>query len=217
MADMTLWGVVSSRALRVHWALIELGLPYTHVPVQSRTGETETAEYGRLNPRRKIPTFQDGDLVMTESPAIVTYLAETYGTPERGLIPAGGHARAKYHEWMSFISMELDATSLYVLRRHEGLPQLYGDSPVSNKVCREYFDRLIKASAEDIADGRPFLLGEAFSGPDICMTTVIDWADRYECPLPDAWIAYRERVRTRPSYAAAQAANALPEGVAKGA
>ena len=88
MGERVLWGSVSSRVLRVHWALIELGLPYRSVPIQSRSGETDTPEYGRLNPRRKIPTFQDGGLVLTESPAIVTYLAETYGTaPERSLIP----------------------------------------------------------------------------------------------------------------------------------
>lgn len=210
MGQMTLWGSSSSRVLRVHWALIELGLEYKSMPVGSRTGETETAEYGDLNPRRKIPTFQDGDLVLTESAAIVTYLAETYGTPERSLIPTVQPARAKYFEWLSFVSMELDATSLYVLRRHEGLQHIYGDAPAANKVAREYFDKMIKASVRDIADGRRFLLGEQFTGADICMTTIVDWAERYECPLPAEWLAYRERVRERPSYAAAMAANQPP-------
>ena len=210
MGAMTLWGAVSSRAWRVHWALIELGLEYEWVPVQSRSGETETPEYGRLNPRRKIPTFQDGDLVLTESPSIVTYLAETYSSPACQLIPLEQPARAKYFEWVSFVSMELDATSLYVLRRHEGLQHIYGDAPAANKAAREYFDKMIKASAEDLADGRRFLTGEAFTGADICMTTCLDWAERYECPLPDAWLEYRERVRERPAYAASIEANALP-------
>ena len=42
------------------------------------------------------------------------------------------------------------------------------------------------------------------------MTTCLDWAERYECPLPDAWLEYRERVRARPAYAASIEANALP-------
>lgn len=207
MGAMVLWGAVSSRVLRVHWALIELGLPYRSVPIQSRSGETETPEYRALNPRRKIPTFQDGDLVLTESAAIVTYLAEIYGTPERSLIPAEQPARAKYFEWLSFVAMELDATALYVLRRHEGLPQIYGEAPVACEAARAYFDRMIRAAADDLADGRRHLLGEPFTGADICMTTVLDWAERYDCPLPDAWLAYRQRVRERPSYAAALAAN----------
>lgn len=210
MGRMTLWGAVSSRAWRVHWALIELDLPYKWVPIQSRSGETETPEYGRLNPRRKIPTFQDGDLVLTESPAIVTYLAETYGAPERQLIPLEQPARAKYFEWISFVSMELDATALYVLRRHEGLQHIYGDAPAANRTAREYFDKMIRASAVDLADGRRFLTGDRFTGADICMTTCLDWAERYECALPVAWLEYRERVRERPSYAASIAANEVP-------
>lgn len=210
MGEMVLWGAVSSRVLRVHWALIELGLPYRSVPIQSRSGETETPEYGALNPRRKIPTFRDGELVLTESTAIVTYLAETYGTPERALIPTGQPARARYFEWLSFVSMELDATALYVLRRHEGLPQIYGEAPAACAAARAYFDRMIRASAKDLADGRRFLTGDVFTGADICMTTVLDWAERYACPLPAPWLAYRGRVRERPGYAAALAANGLP-------
>ncbi|HKK31404.1 MAG TPA: glutathione S-transferase family protein [Alphaproteobacteria bacterium] len=210
MNEMVLWGAVSSRALRVHWTLIELGLPYRWVPIQSRSGETETEEYGRLNPRRKIPTFQDGDLVLTESPAIVTYLAETYSKPGNRLIPLEQPARAKYFEWISFVSMELDATSLYVLRRHEGLQHIYGEAPAANQAAREYFDRMINAAAEDLANSRRFLLGDTFSGADICMTTCLDWALRYECPLPSPWLAYRARVKERPSYELAIAANSLP-------
>ena len=207
---MVLWGAASSRVLRVHWALIELGLPYESVPIQSRSGETETPDYGALNPRRKIPTFQDGGLVLTESAAIVTYLAETYGTAGRSLIPAEQPARAKYFEWLSFVSMELDATALYVLRRHEGLSHIYGEAPAACEAARAYFDKMIRASAADLADGRRYLTGVQFTGADICMTTVLDWAERYDCPLPDAWLAYRERMRERPSYAAALAANRAP-------
>jgi glutathione S-transferase len=208
--EIVLWGAVTSRVLRVHWALIELDLPYRSMPIQSRSGETETEEYGRVNPRRKIPTLQDGDLTLTESPAIVTYLAETYSTSHCRLIPLEQPARAKYFEWLSFVSMELDATSLYVLRRHEGLRHVYGEAPEASRTARAYFDRMIKAAAIDLSDGRQYLLGDQFSGTDICMTTCLDWALRYDCPLPEPWLAYRERVMQRPSYAAALQANVVP-------
>jgi len=65
-ANMTdkrvLWGVGSARALRVHWALIGLGLEYRSERIQSRSGETETPAYRRLNPRGKIPVLEDGGL-----------------------------------------------------------------------------------------------------------------------------------------------------------
>ena len=200
-----LWGVESARALRVHWALIELGLEYRSERIRSRSGETETPAYRRLNPRGKIPVLEDGALVLSESAAIVTYLAETYGNGR--LIPAGGAERAKYFEWVSFISMELDATTLYVLRRHEALAHVYGEAPTANTAARGYFDRMITAAAREIEDGRPYLLGTGFSGADIVMTTCLDWARSYDVPLPEPWRAYRERTAARPAHARAVAAN----------
>ena len=50
-------------------------------------------------------------------------------------------------EGRTFIAMELDATSLYVLRRHEGLPEIYGEAPTANRAARDYFDRMIEAAA----------------------------------------------------------------------
>ena len=58
---LVLWGVGTSRTLRAHWALHELGLDYESKPILARSGETKTQEYTRLNPRQKIPLLQDGD------------------------------------------------------------------------------------------------------------------------------------------------------------
>ena len=143
----TLWGVGTSRTLRAHWALIYLDLKYEVRAIQTRTPEMEGPEYRAVNPRGKIPTLIDGDLTLTESPAIVAYLAERYSTPERRLIPEDIAARASYFEWMSFASMELDATSLYVLRRHEDLPEIYGVAPEACTAARAYFDRMLGAAA----------------------------------------------------------------------
>ena len=207
MADKrVLWGVGSARALRVHWALIELGLEYRSERIQSRSGATETPAYRRLNPRGKIPVLEDDGLVLSESAAIVTYLAETYGNGR--LIPAGGTERAKYFEWISFISMEIDATTLYVLRRHEALAHIYGEAPTANAAARGYFERMITAAAREIEDGRTYVLGTEFSGADIVMTTCLDWALSYDVPIPQPWLAYRERTVARPAHARAVAANA---------
>ncbi|MBT5667613.1 MAG: glutathione S-transferase family protein [Rhodospirillaceae bacterium] len=208
--DRILWGIVSSRALRAHWALIELDLEYRTEPIQSRTGETQTDSYTTLNPRQKIPVLQDGDLTMSESAAIVAYLAERYARPGRRLMPEAIADRARYFEWQSFICMELDATSLYVLRRHEYLPEVYGDAPAAVAGAKAYFTRMIGAAADAFDDGRPFLLGDDFSGVDILMSTVLDWARRYGLDAPDPFLAYQDRLAARPGYAAARLANQSP-------
>src|SRR3984885_16252202 len=112
---LTLWGVGTSRTVRAHWAMAELGLAYATRAIGARTGETESAEYTALNPRQKIPLLQDGDFCIGESAAIVAYLSRTYSNPERVLIPERQRDYAAWLEWCFFIVTELDSTSLYVM------------------------------------------------------------------------------------------------------
>ena len=122
-----LWGATTSRTLRAVWALHELSLDYVAHPILPRTGETKTAEFTRINPRQKIPVLQDGDFTIAESPAIIAYLSDTYGTDDNRLIPRDPRLRATWLEWCFHIAMELDATSLYVMRRHRDLKHIYGE------------------------------------------------------------------------------------------
>src|SRR5258708_13287251 len=107
---LILWGVSTSRTLRALWALHELSLQYTVHAIQPRTGETQTPEFTRINPRQKIPVLQDGDFTIAESPAIVAYLSESYGTAENHLVPRDLKLRAHWMEWSFHAPMELDAT-----------------------------------------------------------------------------------------------------------
>ena len=205
--ERIVWGIGTSRTIRAHWALIELGLAYRTEPVRTRTPDTEAPGFVALNPRQKIPVLQDGPITLAESAAIVTHLAESYRDTGTVLIPDDRASRARYFEWLSFICMELDATSLYVLRRHWSLPEIYGASPVANKASEAYFARMINAAAKLVDADRPYLLGDTFSGVDILMTTTLDWAIKYNQTLPDVFTAYLDRLTARPGYAAALDAN----------
>ena len=205
-----LWGVGTSRTIRAHWALIELNLSYKTEIIRTRTTDTETAAFKSVNPRQKIPVLQDGTLTMGESAAIVTYLAESYSTEQVNLIPDNPKARAKYFEWMSFICMELDATSLYVLRRHWSLPEIYGDSPVANKASEEYFNRMITAADKLKNPKQKYLLETGFSGVDILMATTLKWAIDYNQKIPTNFMEYLDHMGNRPGYIAALEANKMP-------
>src|SRR5215510_6140104 len=69
-----LWGAGTPRTMRAHWILQEVGLEYERRPIGSRTGETQTDEFTRINPSQKIPVLQDEEFTLTESAAIVTYV-----------------------------------------------------------------------------------------------------------------------------------------------
>lgn len=200
MSHRVIWGIGSARAFRVHWALHELGLSYETKAVRTRTPDMETQAFKAISPRGKIPVFQDNDLTLFESGAIITYLGRTYGNDECRLLPEDAALRARCDEWCYFVAMELDATSLYVIRRHGDLPEIYGESPVAVECAAEYFARQIKVPEEKVADGRTYILGDSFCAADIMLTSCLTWAIRYGRPVPDPLIAYRERVINRPAY-----------------
>src|SRR5437763_6484131 len=207
--DLILWGAGTSRTVRAHWAMHELGLPYTVKPIGPRTGETKTAEYTKLNPRQKIPLLQDGDFCIGESAAIVAYLSRMYSTPDRSLIPESTRDYAAWLEWCFFIVTELDSTSLYVMRRHsaDALGPIYGVAPEVVAQAAEYFRAQLRHVEVALADGRHFIMGERFSSADILLTTCLDWAVAYRVGICDNAQPYLARIPNREAYRRAASAN----------
>lgn len=82
------------RDMRVRWALEEVGQPY-----QLRLlsfSEMRRPEYRKLHPFGQIPTYEEGDLVLFESGAIVHHIAQTYS----GLLPSDPNAKSRAIMWM---------------------------------------------------------------------------------------------------------------------
>src|SRR5262249_4545602 len=152
----------------------------------------EDRELLQFTQRRKIPFFQDGETRIGESGAITFYLADRYRERAQ-LSPApGSAARAAFEELAFFILMELDATALYVLRRHEGLPDVYGVAPGACAAARGYFSRMVGEIERRFADGRPHLLGDEFSAVDVLLVSCLVWAQFVSIALADPLTAYRD-------------------------
>src|SRR3954465_2428799 len=83
-----------ARDMAVRWALEEVGQPYD-VRVVSFEAMKQPAHLA-LQPFGQIPTYEDGDLALFESGAIVLHIAERHP----GLLPAGADARARAIGWM---------------------------------------------------------------------------------------------------------------------
>ena len=209
-AQRILWGVGTSRTMRAHWILAELDLPYERRAITSRSGETLTPEYTRLNPSQKIPALQEGDFVLTESAAIVNYLATTHGTACGLAPPLLPRERARYDQWCFLAMMELDANTLYVIRKHEDLHALYGEAPHALQAAREGFARQAHAAVQRLGECGPYVLGEHFSGADILFTTCLTGAIRRKIELPAALHDYLKRTTARAAYQRALKANQRP-------
>ncbi|MEM7408364.1 MAG: glutathione S-transferase family protein [Pseudomonadota bacterium] len=204
---LIIWGIGTSRTLRVHWLARELGLDYETRPVQARTGETQTPGYLAMSPKGKVPVLQHGATVVTESAAILNYLSESYGAGTGVYVPDDAASRAALHDWCYSVMTELDAHPLYIMRRHDALSDIYGEAPEAVASAAEYFDRMVTALALRYPKGEPFLFGERLSIADILLCTTLGWADNYGLALPAVFADYLQRVRARPAFDEATAWN----------
>src|SRR5262249_59778576 len=96
----------------------ELDVELEFVNIDPTKGEHRGREFLAVNPAGKLPVLVDGDFILTESIAIVLYLAEKY--PEKGLLPSGLRARAEVNRWLFFTATELEQP-LWRMARHTSL------------------------------------------------------------------------------------------------
>jgi glutathione S-transferase len=209
--ERILWGAGTSRTIRAHWALHELDLDFELRPIQPRTGETKTPEFTALSARQKIPLLQDNGLILTESAAIVTYLSDAYGQAHNRLIPIDPNPRAQCLEWCFFVISELDATSLYVMRRHGDLRHIYGEAPEASAAAADYFQMQMRTVERALQDDPCYILGDSFTAADILLSTCVTWAIRYGVTVSPAVMEYNDRVIARPAYACARRTNTPPQ------
>lgn len=195
-----LWGAGTPRTMRAHWILHELGLSYERRPIGPRTGETQTPEFTKINPSQKVPVLQEDQFTLTESAAIVTYLGETYGASRSLVPPAATKERALYYQWCFFLMMELDAHTLYIIRKHADLKEIYGEAPNALRAAEEGFRKQVQVADQKLASRGPFILGERFTGADILLTTCLTSAVRRRIPLTDMLEEYMKRTTLRDAY-----------------
>jgi glutathione S-transferase len=153
-----------ARDTRVRWALEEVGQPYD-VRLVSFGALKESAHLA-LHPFGQIPTYEEGDLVLFETGAIVFHLAERHP----GLLPQHADARARAIMWMfaALSSVEPPILELSIARFQEGEKPWAGERlPLVKDRVR---DRLRQLSARL---GKADWLDGAFSAGDLLMVSVL--------------------------------------------
>lgn len=199
--ELILWGIGTSRTMRAHWALHEAMLDYRCEQILPRSGQTQTEEFTALNRRQKVPLLQDGSFTIGESAAIAVYVARK--SPGHAPIPESALEHARWLERCFFVMTELDAASLYVMRRHAELEAIYGAAPKVVEMASDYFKKQLAFVHAAFKDGRPYLCGPRFSTPDILLTTCLTWAVHYGIPVGDHLMEYLRRMTARDAYRAA--------------
>src|ERR1700704_4785981 len=202
---MQLYYFAGACSLSPHIVLLEAGLPYTMVKVDSKTKKTESgADYLAINSKGAVPALQlDDGRVLTEGPAIVQYLADL--KPESGLAPrAGTFERYQLMEMLNYITSEV----------HKGF------SPLFNPKISADWKASALANLEKKFDwltgfltGKTFLMGNTFTVADAYLFTVLSWPRHLKIDLA-RWpvlAAYQSRVAPRPAVQQALKEEGLPK------
>lgn len=168
-------------------ALIEAGLPHEIVFVHTTRGEQKTEAYLRINPRGKVPALETTEGVITESTAILPYIADLI--PGKALLPPPhSFERAQAQAWLSYLSSTVHAAYGGLLR-----PDL--------AAVREVFQaQLVQAltSIDAHLEGREFLL-ERFSVCDLYLLVFAMWrAIAGPLPAMPHLDAFQMRMLARP-------------------
>ena len=95
----------SGASYRVRIALNLKGLAFDNAAHDLRKGEQKATDYVALNPQGMVPALQHGDLVLTQSPAILEWLEETH--PEPALLPKGANERAIVRAMAALIGCDI--------------------------------------------------------------------------------------------------------------
>ncbi|PTD18264.1 glutathione S-transferase family protein [Sphingomonas fennica] len=197
---LTLYAARGACSIIPHIALEEAGAGYRLHFVDYAGGENLTGEYRAISPLGRVPALMTEDGPLTENVAILSYIAMRY--PEAALAPIGDAlAFARVQSFNLFI-----ATNIHVAFRQIAFPGGYADGDAAAAALRakvpELADRYFALIEAKLADGRPYVHGDAFTLSDIYLFAYANYlrmGDRGDPALVPNVIAHRTRIRARPA------------------
>lgn len=180
-----------SRGRMVHWMLEEVGAPYRIEVTNLEKGDQKKPAFLAVNPMGKLPTIVHRGTVITETPAIITYLADEF--PAAALAPPiGDPARGAFLRWMFFGAGCIDAA---LIDRALGRPAPERASAVGYGRFEEFVEILDKLISRS-----PYLLGEKFSAADLYVGSQLGFGLMMKALEPrPSFQSYVERVTSRPA------------------
>jgi glutathione S-transferase len=199
-----------SRAVMVHWMLEEVGADYETRLISFDKGEHKSPAFLAINPMGKLPAIVVDGTAITETPAIIAWLADAY--PDAGLAPPPGSLkRAGWYRWLFFGGSCIEPAMVdQMLQRPE--PSRKG------AVGWGSYDDVVDTLETTLRDS-PYLLGETFTAADLYVGSELNWGGMFGAPRlkeSDVLQAYVRRVTDRPAYKRADEADRKLAGDTQG-
>jgi glutathione S-transferase len=153
----------------------ELKMPYERVDVGRQFNNTQTPEYLAKNPNAKVPTLEDGDLVIWESNTILRYVA---AKAKSALYPTDLARRTRVERWMDWQLSALNNPYLAMFREAKLEPEKRGAD-----FAAQLKDFAAQLSILD-SSMKTWVAGDEFTIADICLAPIVYRCLRFGVDLP---------------------------------
>jgi glutathione S-transferase len=187
-----------SCSLASHIALEEAGAHYELAPMSTKAWDQRRPEYLAINPKGRVPALVTDRGVLTETPAILAFVAQSF--PQAWLAPIDDpFAFAKAQAFNSYL-----CSTVHVAHAHRHRGYRWADDPAALAEMTRKVPETVSASFQIIEDemlAGPYVLGEAYSICDGYLFTLADWleGDGIDPGKFPRVLEHRERIRARPA------------------
>jgi len=190
MADeIVLYTNPQSRGAMSHWMLEEVGAPY-RLEILAFGPPMKTPEYLALNPMGKVPAIKHGNTIVTETGAILCYLADAF--PAAKLAPPVGE-RGAYYRWLFFVGGPVEAAASNHASGWDPKPE--EQARFSYGSYERTIDTLEKA-----VTGKRFVAADHFTAADLYVASFLDFGMQFKIiDKRPAFEAYVRPILERPA------------------
>ena len=196
---LTLYYAPGSCSFASYIALEETAADFETVRLDFRDNQQQSPDYLEVNPKGRVPALVTDKGILSETPAILTYLAHAF--PEKQLLPFNDpFAIGKVQSLNAYICATLHVAHAHRFRGHRWADDEAAIKEMSRK-APEVVEECFVMLERDLFEG-PFAIGDAFTISDPYLYTVSTWMEFDEVDLNKVprLVEYRERMKERPAF-----------------
>jgi glutathione S-transferase len=173
---LTLYYAPDTISLATHILLEEVGAPYSTVRIDFKTTQQRSPEYLKINPKGRMPALVTDRGILTETPAMLVYVAQSFGRPDLALID-DAFAFAEVQAINAYL-----CSSLHINHAHRMRGPRWVDAKDSAAIAAMQRHVPVSVGANyalierDLLKG-PWVMGERYTICDPYLFTVAEWLD----------------------------------------